>query len=63
MKLTSSVGLVVGILNLQAQDIYTELIILISELLSHKYPKVRKLMADKFYLYLLANGEEKFGDE
>lgn len=28
-----------------------------------RFPKVRKAMADKFYMILLASGEELFGEE
>lgn len=28
-----------------------------------RFPKVRKLMADKFYVMLLTNGEDLFGEK
>lgn len=36
--------------------------LLIGNLLCHVFPKVRKLMADKFYMMLIANGEDLFGE-
>jgi len=38
------------------------LFLLVAEQLSHKFPKVRKLMADKFYVFLMTNGEELFSE-
>ena len=29
----------------------------------HKFPKVRKAMADKLYMYLLAEGDDIYGPE
>ena len=33
----------------------------INDLLMHKFPKVRKQMVDKLYMYLLADGDEIYG--
>lgn len=63
MKLTASVGLIVGLINLQCGDTTILLLRLVAQYLVHKFPKVRKLMADKFYLLLLSSGEQYFGEE
>ncbi|EGR30268.1 tubulin-specific chaperone d, putative [Ichthyophthirius multifiliis] len=63
LKIPAAIGLIVGLLHLQCEDIQIELLEFILSLLVHKFPKVRKITSDKLYLLIMSSGEEYFGEE
>ncbi|KRX05461.1 Armadillo-type fold [Pseudocohnilembus persalinus] len=62
-KLSASVGLIVGLVQLNNKNIQNKLYNLVHDYLVHKFPKVRKLMFDKFYIFLMSSGEDFFTEE
>jgi len=63
LKIAAAVGVFVKLLGFNKPEISGKIVDYLLVLLFHKFPKIRKEVADKFYLYLMSHGDDLLGVE